>query len=371
MAFLARLATAIGKPCQPVLAVQRDHIGRRDDLDIRMFLQPFDQIFRHCFAQRPATEDDVDLLRHAREIDGALSRRIARPDDRDFGIAAELRLHRCRAIIDSAPFIGFDALDRQALILRAARDDRGARAQFASVGQSQAIGIAVALDRGGPHRRHEPCAEFLCLHRRPPRQLVARNAGREAQVIFDLRRSSCLPARRQRIDRDHVEAFRRRINRRGEAARPAADNNDVGGRTVGEQIEPEPCGELLGRRLDQHVGRAQYHDRQLRRVDPALGKQMRGNRPLVGVEPAVRHPMLLQQVAQRIDAAIHRRPDHDRHRKATCLAEFAPRRQHANEDIRIMRIPRDQPLEIRIGNPQYVAVGAHLDAREVALPGQH
>src|SRR3546814_4943012 len=60
----------------------------------------------------------------------------------------------------------------------------------------------------------------------------------------------------------------------------------------------------------------------------------------------MRDAMLHQQVAHRIDAAVHRRADDDRDGKAAMLAEFAPRRQYADEDIRKMAVARDQPLEI-------------------------
>src|SRR3546814_6878375 len=60
----------------------------------------------------------------------------------------------------------------------------------------------------------------------------------------------------------------------------------------------------------------------------------------------------------------------DRDGKAAMLAELSPRRQYADEDIRKMAVARDQPLEIGVGDAQDLAVGAHFDARQVALPGQ-
>src|SRR3546814_3526808 len=75
-------------------------------------------------------------------------------------------------LIDAAAFIGFDAVDRQALIFCAARDDHRAAPELASVGELQAISLAVAVDRRRAHRRHQPRAELLRLNRRTERQLV-------------------------------------------------------------------------------------------------------------------------------------------------------------------------------------------------------
>src|SRR3546814_19781928 len=56
------------------------------------------------------------------------------------------RLHRLRAIEDAAPFIVCDPVDRQPLILRAARDHHRAAAQPPAVGEAQAIGVGVAFE---------------------------------------------------------------------------------------------------------------------------------------------------------------------------------------------------------------------------------
>src|SRR3546814_15221227 len=65
----AGLAAAVGQPRQMLLTVQRDDVGRRNDFDIRMLFQPLDQIFGHRLAQARPAENDMDLLRDAREVD--------------------------------------------------------------------------------------------------------------------------------------------------------------------------------------------------------------------------------------------------------------------------------------------------------------
>src|SRR3546814_18648607 len=91
---------------------------------------------------------------------------------------------------------------------------------------------------------------------------------------------------------------------------------------------------LLGRRLHQHLGRAEDRDRQLILGQTAFSEQVRCHRAIDGIggiEPAMRDAMLHQQVAHRIDAAVHRRADDDRDGKDAMLAEFAPRRPYADE----------------------------------------
>ena len=76
-------------------------------------------------------------------------------------------------------------------------------------------------------RRVEPRAEPLRLDRGPRREVLARDAVREADVVLDPRAGAGLPADGDRVERHGVEPLGRAVDRGGEAGRSGADDDEV------------------------------------------------------------------------------------------------------------------------------------------------
>ena len=104
--------------------------------------------------------------------------------------------------------------------------------------------IEVGLMRRGVDPRDRPCDEDLGaeparLLERPARQLVARHARREAEVVLDPRGRARLTARRLAFDHDRPESLGRAVHGGGQAGGPRADDHRVvlRGRRLGRDVE--------------------------------------------------------------------------------------------------------------------------------------
>src|SRR6202167_104115 len=75
-------------------AFESRDFGLGQDLDIRLRFDPLNKVAGHGPFQTFATCQEPHLLYLAREIDGGLSRRITRADERHFLPAAKPRLDR-------------------------------------------------------------------------------------------------------------------------------------------------------------------------------------------------------------------------------------------------------------------------------------
>ena len=111
-----------------------------------------------------------------------------------------------------------EALDRELPPGDAAGEDDRPRAQDVAA-------VEVHLARRGVDPRDRPGDEDLGaeparLLQRAARELVARDARREAEVVLDPRRGAGLAARRLALDHDRPQALRGAVDGRGQA-RPA------------------------------------------------------------------------------------------------------------------------------------------------------
>jgi hypothetical protein len=180
------------------LYVQGDPSGMRD---------PFDEVVGHRRRQTIRANEQMDHRRRSREEDGRLSRRIASADDDHFLPLAELSLHRRRGIVHAT---ALEALvvhgGKLAVACPRGHDDRMCAHLFAVL-QFQAKRVLVAFEGTDETRDGEPRPEFLRLDVGASRQGLARDAGREAQVVFDTRRRASLATRGQALDDDGVQAF--------------------------------------------------------------------------------------------------------------------------------------------------------------------
>ena len=128
-------------------------------------------------------------------------------------------------------------VDRQLPPRDAAGEDDRPRAQDVAA-------VEVHLARRGVDPRDRPGDEDLGaeparLLQRAARQLVARHARREAEVVLDPRRRAGLAAGRLALDHDRAQALRRAVHGRGQPGGPGADDHRVvlGRRRLGAEAE--------------------------------------------------------------------------------------------------------------------------------------
>ena len=107
------------------------------------------------------------------------------------------------------------------------------------------IGLAGSVSRTDDFI--EMGAELLRLNLAAPGQGLARDAGGEAEVVFDLRAGARLTAGRDRIHNQHIETLGGGINGRGEARGSRSGHHD-------QRPDPhcQPCPRRLRR---EHHGR--------------------------------------------------------------------------------------------------------------------
>ena len=124
-----------------------------------------------------------------------------------------------RAVRDALAGEPVEAVDREAPPRDTAREDDRPRAQDVAA-------VEVQLPRRGVDPRDRPGDEDLGaeparLLEGTARELVARDAGREAEVVLDPGRRAGLAAGRLPLDDDRPQALRRSVHGRGQPGGPA------------------------------------------------------------------------------------------------------------------------------------------------------
>ena len=160
-----------------------------------------------------------------------LSRGVAAADERHLLPRAHLCLDGRGPVPDAPPFERLQIGAVRTAIAGARGDDQRAAAHGARVGELERERIAllrpaaVQAQRlgGDQHAR----AEFLRLRIGSARKRLARDAGREAEIVLDARARARLPAEGARVDDEHGEPFGGRVDRGRESRRARADDGDV------------------------------------------------------------------------------------------------------------------------------------------------
>src|SRR5262249_44765611 len=99
----------------------------------------------------------------------------------------------------------------------------------------------------------------LRLLQRAARELVARYAAREAEVVLNARRCPGLAAGGFALDDDGAQSVARAIDRGSETGRPAADDQRVALVRSGARLQAEQRRELARLRTDQQRAVRQPH----------------------------------------------------------------------------------------------------------------
>ena len=202
-------------------------------------LEVADQVVGHRLAQVGAAVQQRHERAAARQPDRGLGGRVAAADDRDAGRAAALGLGRAGGVEDADALVGLEVGDRQAAVLGAGGQHDGARRDLLPAVEPHDVAVAAGLEREGAVRRGHARAELARLRDGARGQLPAADARREAEVVLDPPREARLPAEHRALDHERVEALGRAVDRRAQAARPAADHDEVD-LLARAQLGPDP-----------------------------------------------------------------------------------------------------------------------------------
>ena len=167
-------------------AVQSGDFRLVVQLDLGIVGDALNQVARHGIRQLSRAHQDVDLARGLGKIDGSLSGRVASADHDDVFVLAELRLNVGRTVVNSLPFEILQIGDGRLVVLGAGGNHNRPRGQRGAVVEHDFVRTAAALQLDHAMRDHHLRAKFLRLRERTIGELLARNSGRKAEIVFDL-----------------------------------------------------------------------------------------------------------------------------------------------------------------------------------------
>ena len=234
---------------QVALAIDGCDLGAQRRSNVRLGANLIDQILRHALFERVGAHDQGHVSRMVGEKHRSLAGRISGADEMHVEPLRDARFAARRAIEDPLAEQAVEAVRIQAAPAHAGRDDDGARLQNLVVVEDDAAAVRIEADDLA--RDENLRAQALGLPKRPARELRARDAARKAQIVLDSRRRLRLASRRLLLDHDRAQALRGSVHRRGEARRPAANDDGIVFLKARRGLKAEPGREFPRLRLDQ------------------------------------------------------------------------------------------------------------------------
>ena len=141
------------------------------------------------------------------EEHGRLSRGVSTADDDDLLARAKLCLHRGGAIVDPGALEVGQTREVRFAILRAGRDDDGARRDPLTTVNLDRIRTPLARQLRGAFRDEKVGAELLRLCEGARRELLTGDAVRKAEIVLDARTGNGLAPCGGGFDDERVESF--------------------------------------------------------------------------------------------------------------------------------------------------------------------
>ena len=231
------------------------------------------------------------------------------------------------------------------------------------------MAVVAGLERLGAVGRRRAGAELARLGDRAAGQLGAADAGREAEVVLDPPRGAGLAAEDGALDHQRVEALRGSVDRRAEARRTAADDQQVDLLALAQlQADPQRPRELAVARRSQLAAAGEPHERDLGGVESL--DQRRRLLALPGGDPGVGEAQAPGEVEQAARLARLGRADDLEPDPLALLERLAALDEGGEEQVR-QRAVLEQQL------PQVLAVDRDVAHRlgddggeEDGLPGE-
>src|SRR6201996_4187596 len=274
--------------------------------------------------------------------------------------------------MDALPLVSLVVGHVQLAIARTGGDDDGTRLNRLAILQIQPIRSCRTIDTDDMTRDGQARTELLRLHLRAPSQCLTRDAGRKAQVVFYLRRRTCLATGRHAFDHDRVQAFRRRIHGCSQARRPATDNrasmNSTGLDGFGQA---KAVGKLRRRGVSQQlVVHSDNHREHIgRKVETA--HPFRGAGVRLGVEQPMRITVSNQKSLQPQRMCAVHRPDDDHASAARADKPDPPQDKRTHDDLADVGFGSDQAQKVGTLYPDksrgYDRQAGHQDATLIEM----
>ena len=186
-------------------------------------------------ASPPRADEHVHAPRRLRQEHRRLAGGVAAADDDHLFAAAQLRLDEGRAVVDAGAFELRQV--RRAASLRYSAPVAMMTVRAGTRGPSSisiAYGLPVAGEPARALRDHElrrRTSAPAC--RRAPASSWPEMPVGKAEIVLDPRARARLAARRVRLEHQHVEPFRRAVDRRRQPRRPGADDRPGRARASG------------------------------------------------------------------------------------------------------------------------------------------
>ncbi len=338
-----------GQPLEVVIPLEGDDLRARAQGDLRVVLDAPDQVARHALREALGAHEHVHALGRLREEHRRLAGRVAAPDDHQLLAGAELRLHERGAVVHAGPLEPRQARQGELPVLGARGDDHGARRDAgALVVDLDGVGLPAAGELLGVPRDHQPGPELLRLRVGARRQLLARDAGGEAEVVLDLRARARLAAGRARLQHQDVEPLRGAVDGGGQPRGAGADDHQVAEPALVDLlVEAEAVGDLVVRRVPEHELAAADQD---------------GDVPLRDVEVVEQllHPLVVVEIDVRVGMAV---AGEELPRPQRRGAEVRSQEHHVADPVR----DQLQPAEDERPHEDVAELGVGLHEREQAL----
>ena len=192
-------------------------------------------------------------------MQGSLAGGVGAADDVDLFALAGAGLDQGRTIVDAAAGEAIGAGDIELAVLDPGRQQYAVAGDFAAIGKLDEAVLAVDAHAGGA-LSDELRTEARGLGMGAASEVGACNAGGKAEIVFDARTGTGLPAGRQRFDDKGAQAFAGAVDPGSEARRTGADHDQVVEFLSGLDAEADAAGKQFEVRVNEHraVGKDQH-----------------------------------------------------------------------------------------------------------------
>src|ERR1700704_3456857 len=168
-----------------LLAVHLEHSGPQTYLDVLCHLDLIDEITRHAFRERFASDQHRHGASIAGKVNGGLSGRVCPADDVDIFAAAEKSFTHRAAVVDARAHQTIDSRHIQTSPLHSGSQQHDMAVQFRIIAELHASRRSVNGHTSHYLRRYDFNSELLCLSHRAAGKIGPAQTCRKTQIVFD------------------------------------------------------------------------------------------------------------------------------------------------------------------------------------------
>ncbi len=242
--FAVRTARCGDDLLKVVFTVDADDLGPGLDADVGFVGDLVDEVLRHAVFDAGTADEQDDLCRVAGEEKGSLAGRVAAADEEDSLAGDAVGLVAAGAVEDATALQLLHAGELHAVPVDAGGEQDGAGVEEVAAVELDAVAL-FGFDDGFDAALDEDFgAELLGLLESALGELVAGDAGGEAEVVFDAGGGPSLAAGGEALDEQDAEAFGGAIDGRGHAGGAGAGDDDVVPIVFGDGLVAEGFGDF-------------------------------------------------------------------------------------------------------------------------------